>query len=115
MPVVHSETWAAQRALTHCARFPPWDCGDGSEGRLGLLPRLSQRRLCRLASWGWDPEVLAWTPAVPEGRGWVVPWGSAEPSTAAEGKTLLWAIMLGNGVIWGSLPPPGSGLYGVLC
>lgn len=23
MPVVHSETWAAQRALTHCARFPP--------------------------------------------------------------------------------------------
>lgn len=40
--------------------------------------------------------MLAWTPAMPEGRGWAVPWGGAEPSTGMEGKKLLWANMLGN-------------------
>lgn len=40
--------------------------------------------------------MLAWTPAMPEGRGWAVPWGGAEPSTGMEGKKLLRANMLGN-------------------
>lgn len=118
MPVVRSTTWAARQALTHCAPFPLQDCGDGSEGWPGLLLRLSQRQLCRLASWGQGPGVLAWTQLCQRAGAGQHPGVALSPPLLCSrrgGSGLQGETLLGNGVIGGSLPPPGSGLCGVLC